>query len=258
MSMQRVINYGSFLQSYSLFKNLESMGAEVCMVDYHIEAPLVKKNSPKSKKRINALASKIADHIFFPRILKKEELAVYWKELTKVENEYKNDFLTLIGVNDERNYTPELDLLVIGSDEVFNCIQPNQEVGYSRELFGMNNNAKTLISYAASFGNTMEEGLKNYGVYDEIKKMLRQFDGISVRDENSIHIVNKMQLSNVHKNVDPVFLYDYEKEMDIEVPEKNYIVVYSYNNRISKKEAAEIIRFAKKQNKKHRAKHFFM
>lgn len=250
MSMQRVINYGSFLQSYSLFKNLESMGAEVCMVDYHIEAPLVERNVPKNQKQIKTLITKIMEHLFFPRVLRKDELATYWKELSKVESEYKQDFLALLGVGEERNYNPELDLLVIGSDEVFNCIQPNPEVGYSRELFGMNNNAKKLISYAASFGNTMEEGLKNYGIYNEVNKLLHQFDGISVRDENSLKIVNRMQLYNVHKNVDPVFLYDYEKETNIRVPEKDYIIVYSYNNRISRNEAAKIIRFAHKNNKK--------
>ena len=250
MSMQRVINYGSFLQSYSLFKNFEEIGAEVCMVDYHIEAPLVKKNIPKNSNHIKDLITKIAEHLFFPRILKKEELNAYWKELAKVEKEFKQDFLFLIGVDDKRNYNPELDLLVIGSDEVFNCIQPNVEVGYSRELFGMNNNAKKLISYAASFGNTMEEGLKNYGVYDEVKKLLCDFDGISVRDENSFNIVNRMQIPNVHKNVDPVFLYDYEEETNIRVPEKNYIIIYSYNNRISRKEAAKIISFARKNKKK--------
>ena len=34
------------------------------------------------------------------------------------------------------NYNPTVDCLVIGSDEVFNCIQKNSNVGYSLELFG--------------------------------------------------------------------------------------------------------------------------
>ena len=34
--------------------------------------------------------------------------------------------------------------LVIGSDEVFNCIQKNSNVGYSPELFGKNNHATVL------------------------------------------------------------------------------------------------------------------
>ena len=34
MSMQRIINYGSFLQAYSLKNTIEKMGHEVEFVDY--------------------------------------------------------------------------------------------------------------------------------------------------------------------------------------------------------------------------------
>lgn len=69
----------------------------------------------------------------------------------------------MLGVTEEMNYNPELDCLVIGSDEVFNCIQKNSNVGYSPELFGKDNRAKKLITYAASFGNTTLEKLDRYG-----------------------------------------------------------------------------------------------
>ena len=36
MSMQRVINYGSFLQAYALKTTLEKMGHNVEFVDYHM------------------------------------------------------------------------------------------------------------------------------------------------------------------------------------------------------------------------------
>ena len=69
--------------------------------------------------------------------------------------------MPLLGITDEMNYNPTVDCLVIGSDEVFNCIQKNSNVGYSPELFGKNNHAKKLITYAASFGNTTLEKLEN-------------------------------------------------------------------------------------------------
>ena len=65
--------------------------------------------------------------------------------------------MPLLGITDEMNYNPTLDCLVIGSDEVFNCIQKNSNVGYSTELFGKDNRADRLITYAASFGNTTLE-----------------------------------------------------------------------------------------------------
>ena len=46
MSMQRIRNYGSFLQAYSLKKIIESLGYKVEFIDYKYEQSLVddKKN----------------------------------------------------------------------------------------------------------------------------------------------------------------------------------------------------------------------
>ena len=40
MSMQRVVNYGSFLQAYALKKVIEEMGHSVEFVDYKVEPPV--------------------------------------------------------------------------------------------------------------------------------------------------------------------------------------------------------------------------
>lgn len=250
MSMQRVINYGSFMQSYSLKKNLEAMGAEVSMVDYHVGEPLITKAANGSKYDIHTMVKKVRDNLAFVKKNDQATMNRFWKEHHDMEESFTKNILPKLEVPAEPNYNPELDLLVIGSDEVFNCLQPNPEVGYSKELYGYDNNADKLISYAASFGNTFEDGLKKYGIYGEIKEMLGKFDCVSVRDENSLNIVKGMGVTNYCKNVDPVFLYDYEKETDIEIPIRDYIVVYAYPYRITRKESAAIVRFAKKHNKK--------
>lgn len=82
--------------------------------------------------------------------------------------------MPLLGITDEMNYNPTLDCLVIGSDEVFNCIQKNSNVGYSPELFGKDNRAKKLLTYAASFGNTTLEKLKKYKKADEVGFFLKE------------------------------------------------------------------------------------
>ena len=245
MSMQRVINYGSFLQAYSLKKNLEALGAKVEFVDYQVEKPLVYQDDKKQLMLIN-LIRKIYEKMVPPVKLNHEQMQPYWDGYEQVDREYYEKMLPMLGMTKEKNYRPELDLLVIGSDEVFNCLQPNPNVGYSRELFG----AVRIISYAASFGNTTEEGLRKYGIYDEIREYISHFSGISARDKNSLKILSGMTEKEIIKNVDPVFLYDYEQEVNaIDVPMKDYLVVYAYAKRISKKEAAAINKFAKKHNK---------
>ena len=94
-------------------------------------------------------------------------------------------------MKEEKNYHPEVDVLVIGSDEVFNCLQTNSAVGFSLDLFGKDNRAGKTITYAASFGNTTLEGLKKYKVDNTISSLLKDLSDISVRDRNSGLIVEE-------------------------------------------------------------------
>lgn len=80
----------------------------------------------------------------------------------------------MLGIDKKKRYRSKVDVLIIGSDEVFNCIQNNRDVGYSMELFGKSNRAKRLISYAASFGNATYDKLQQYGVCDELSYLLKR------------------------------------------------------------------------------------
>ena len=53
-------------------------------------------------------------------------------------------------------------MIVIGSDEVFNCAQKTW-FGFSRQLFGEGLNADKIITYAASFGATTVDKLQELG-----------------------------------------------------------------------------------------------
>ena len=145
------------------------------------------------------------------------------------------------------NYSPELDVLVIGSDEVFNCVQNNTNVGFSPDLFGANNNAKKVITYAASFGNTTVEKLNKYGVKDEVAGYLQKIDSISVRDTNSGRIVKELTGKEPLYNLDPVLAYDFiSKCSDIptDVSENKYMILYGYAGRFSKEECKKIRAYA--------------
>lgn len=62
-----------------------------------------------------------------------------------------------------------VDTLVIGSDEVFNCLQP-YPVGYSKQLFGDGFEGNKLVSYAASFGSTRYEDLVETALYKKLRQ----------------------------------------------------------------------------------------
>ena len=250
MSMQRVENYGSFLQAYGLKKEIEKLGHTVQFVDYQAEPSVVLSEEEQKSSAANSRISK-AFHMLSPayRAWRKKQIKMNstFQEFSRIYNE---QFLPELDMKKEYNICPELDVLVIGSDEVFNCTQPGNKVGFSRQLFGKNNKAKKLISYAASFGSTTYEKLEKYHIAEEVGDLLSKFDSMSVRDKNSQDIVERLCGFSPASHIDPVLLYDFPEVDSISVPMENYMVVYAYADRIKGKEAEAIREFAKRENKK--------
>ena len=251
MSMQRVENYGSYLQAYGLKKEIEKLGHTVQFVDYQAEPSVVLSAAEGQKESVPHSRISRAVHMLSPayRAWRKQQIKMNstFQEFSRAYNE---QFLPELGVKKEYNICPELDVLVIGSDEVFNCTQPGNKVGFSRQLFGKNNKAEKVISYAASFGSTTYEKLEKYNIAEEVGELLAQFDSISVRDKNSQKIVETLCGFLPVSHIDPVLLYDFPEVDNISVPMQNYIVVYAYADRIKGKEAEVIREFAKRENKK--------
>lgn len=238
MSMQRIVNYGSFLQAYGLKKTIENLGYKVEFVDYHIEKPIIegKESFTVTQKIIN----KIKYHINIKRKINDKRMKFL----------YTNSIEKHLNITPERNYPyDKIDALVIGSDEVFNCMQ-GYPVGYSKELFGKNYENITVITYAACFGNTSLENLKKYKIDHEISSMLKNMKSISVRDQNSYNIVKELTDSQPEINLDPVLISDIEEDMIDNVKIKDYILLYAYPCRFTKEESIEIKKLAEKYNKK--------
>lgn len=231
MSMQRIKNYGSFLQAYALSNILKNLGHNVEFVDFKIESCI-------DQPMINW---KTEDRI--------KEYEKNLDIIKKFDDRYDNEFFFDLGIT-KRNERPELDTLVIGSDEVFNCLQSNPDVGYSLELFGKNCNAKKIISYAASCGATTVERLKKFNKCTEISELLNKFSAISVRDENTKQLVENLSNITPISHLDPVLIYDFSDVIIDTVKLENYIVLYGYPINFDKEESEYIRKFAIKHNKK--------
>ena len=242
MSMQRIINYGSFLQAYGLKRMIESVSkSEVNFVDYRFGIDVTNR-----LKRTKTQTENIID-----KILKNRTPLNYLRKMCffkEIKTKLVKDLQT-IGVN-ELNYDCKVDTLVIGSDEVFNCLQP-YPVGYSKQLFGCGYENCKLVSYAASFGSTCYEELVDTGIEQEIKTMLSKFASVSVRDENSMYIIKQLLGYEPEIHMDPVLMYDFAQEIDeYKTNEKDYIILYAYTGRLSREEENYIKKFAKRHNKK--------
>ena len=111
LSMQRINNYGSFLQAYALKMLMKQRGHEVSFVD--IEKKVYCDN--KKKKKIQRLIRKVkyVDKYLFRRIKdskKNRQLNILFKE-------HQKKYLKL----EERNMISDgCEAVIIGSDEIFN------------------------------------------------------------------------------------------------------------------------------------------
>ena len=226
LSMQRINNMGSLLQAYALKKILEMNGVEVSFIDItYIEEDFkllenyqLRFGSEAEKTGILGKISKI-DKFFVNRMKEKQK--------SKNQDEKFETFReTELEIEKRSN---GYDMCIIGSDEVFNCLNAGYW-GFTSQLFGNVLEAKRVITYAASCGATTYEKLP-----DSVRKRIEEtFDNVSafsVRDRNTYEFVSKLTNKEISENLDPVLIYDFKDEIDnIKVKEmpNRYCVIYSY------------------------------
>lgn len=233
LSMQEVKNYGSFLQAFSLKSNIEALG-HTC--DFINIIPGRQLNGYKINRfhKIKLLFQRLWGWDFIKR----------FKTIYRFQTRFSKEFLPYLGVKSGENRT-HYDIVVIGSDEVFNCAQQTW-FGFSPQLFGKGINADKVITYAASFGATTLDKLQLLGVKEEVEGLLKQLDCISVRDGNSAEVVRALIGNDPLRHVDPVLIFDYTRYMPSKVKKTGYVIVYTYPGRITdRKEIDAIRRFAR-------------
>lgn len=240
MTMHRVPNYGSFLQAYSLKRMIESLGYDVAFVDYHVEPDIEHKDSACERVRCDVRR--------FKQSLKASSFGHAVKRVLDGGESTPESIMfscdEMLGITERRHYNTQCDVLVIGSDEVFNCLQLGHNVGYSLELFGRRARAHKVVSYAASFGNTTFEKLQRYGVAKEIGDCLKDFDEVSVRDANSASVVERLTGEAPLLHLDPVLVGGVETEAWAPCEESGFAILYGYSYRFSKEECEAALDFA--------------
>lgn len=243
--MHRIFNYGSSLQAFSLHKILGELApqAKVSYVDYRPGLPLVNvATSGESRNRLLRTAAKVRTYAT------SGASTIDTLRFINHKRSYSRKYFPLIGLQETVDYETDLDLQVIGSDEVFNCVQSNANVGYSRDLFGIGSRSKSVISYAASFGNTTIDKIREYGLVKELRNAFEAFSHLSVRDANSAEIIQELTGIRARIHVDPTFVVDlmtHSETPDSKFMHDPYLLVYAYPGRLSLEENNFIRRYAK-------------
>ena len=248
LSMQKVNNFGSLLQSYSLKKIVEKLNCNVKFIDI---LPNENDNILMTKPKV-FLEEKIAN----TSKIKKIDIYTFNRIRIKLRDNkqkeiFKNFRKEYLNISDNSN-NDTYDMCIIGSDEVFNCCTKS-DWGFTSQLFGNVQNVKEVISYAASCGSTTIDDI-NPKVKSRIKESFKNMKSISVRDQNTYEFVSNLSNKKISIHLDPVLIGDFDKEIElnknIKLP-KNYCILYSYYNRFNNIEEIKYIRdFCQKNNLK--------
>ena len=222
ITFQRTYNCGAALQAYALSTYLEELGHNVAIVDYR---PKWVEAYTASVKRLLSKFS-VKDLILFPF-----HMRIDYKFRSFVKRYCK--MTPVVKSVEEIIQLEKCDMYVTGSDQVWNSeITKGIDRGY---LLDFKTDAKR-ISYAASCGWDLEHDV------DDIVKVVRDFDGISVREHSLEKTLKSKGVENVISVWDPVFLLDakYYRKMLAKSKYENYVLIYL------KHESEELRAFAAK------------
>ncbi len=237
LSMQKVYNYGSVLQAYSLKKIIEDIvGEEVEFLN------------PQYDKKIPVNMEVKDNNDYEGEIFIDNKVTFYVKKaINKLKNkQFKNkvkEFQEEILKLDENNIYKQYDIVVQGSDEVFKCKR-----GIFYNLYGDVPNTKKLITYAASCGSANVNGISNENI-ENVREIMKNFNAMSVRDKNTESYIKHLYDGKIEMHLDPVLVGDLNKREHKTVKHKNYMIVYAYGDRIHKKEEINAIKQYAKKNK---------
>lgn len=195
-------NYGAMLQAYALQSFLCARGHTVEIVRYCVGLP------PAGLRKW--IARTLYGCVSKWEVTYKEYIFEQFRQryLMRTPEVFRS-------INDLKNIADRFDMLITGSDQVWNPSLLAQ-VDHLDDLYFLSfaGTRTRRISYAASFGCS-EKGMMNEEWQNIISQKLQNMDRISVREESGLDVIQSLGVStNAVHVVDPTLLLgkmDYEK-----------------------------------------------
>lgn len=210
LTFHRCINYGSYWQARCLIEGLRAHGHDAVLLDHH-------------SRRVNVAEWRCAFRPVLPTPVPKSDYPLYREKIRKFFDAFSALPHSTRFALDDPTEMESFDLVVVGSDEVWNLRHP--WYGGCELFYGVGVRAKRLASYAASFGNY--DALE--GLAPDWVERLRRFDSISVRDENSRNLVTAALGQEPPMVLDPCLQFSVEPEGDWCGPRRPFVAVYGHN-----------------------------
>lgn len=215
LTFWNVPNYGTFAQAYALQRVIDVLAINRD----------VKQINHLDEKHYNAYYDRCKYFRSFSVLSKN-----YWRSFLPLDDSSKKnkafissynliphtDLITNTNINEY-----SFNTIILGSDIVWDYSMTL----FNRDtmLFGVGFNSPLICSYAASFGT-----IRQTDIYpDYVKESIQKMSYITVRDNNSARIVEKITGSKPPVVLDPAWMWEFENDNNIVVPnESDYLLVY--------------------------------
>ena len=217
------INYGGVLQAYALVKQLEMCGLDAKQISFDYTKQKSNKNKQLNIKKY--FRKKIKQVIYYWLDRKLYKRYVYFinfrESIPHTETIYTNDNIV--------DSNALFDIFVVGSDQVWNPLWYNPSF-----FLNFVDKTKTKIAYAVSIGTKKIDEIYE----DKIKKELKSFYAVSIREQESSLFVGNIIDKEVEWVLDPTLLLT-KKDWDSilsdvhnNLPSKPYVLCYFLGNDI--------------------------
>lgn len=218
ITFQRADNYGAILQCYALYKTIADLNCDVEVIDYR--NPVIERG-----------------YVGIPRLRKnfiKWTIEILYRSLHKRKHGLFEEFRKKISFsrsfsgNDIKNEGLNYDVIIVGSDQVWNPLTTK----YLDDIYLLDFPGNyRRCAYAVSLGDIDNEVFKKKEFIDKVKC----FHTLSVREQSGVGMISQMSGMEVKWCLDPTFLLskwqwnEIGDEADIDISE-HYILLCQINN----------------------------
>lgn len=243
LTFHRADNYGAVLQTYALYSQCVSMGDDVEIIDYRcssIENPYLPRKFPRLRKNMYRWSIDTVKYLLFRRAWnEKKEKFESFRKMFSMSSPYFNS-------SDRSVVEAEYDYIITGSDQIWSVDilnnKPDDWYCYKKET----QTGVRVFSYAASVGSLSRFKEK----FCELELALRNYDFLSVREEEVGYFLEKKLHRKIYTVLDPTLLVDKQLWLDMidcdDNKNNNYLVYYDVEqNELSRKIAKAIARHNK-------------
>lgn len=215
LTFQDTNNYGSWLQTYALYKCLDNQGLDIEVINYQC-SELIKREKLTIKKVFQLYFNNNigSQDILWKKIKKQIWFYVYSHIFIKLSPKY--NYYNIEKANNR------YDVFMIGSDLVWDTRITGNDFTY---MLNFTTKDKYKCSYAASLGyeNIPDNQQKYY------EKYLNRLDYISVREESSQKILEDILNRKIYTVCDPTLLLskaEWEKFVINRNQYGKYVLIY--------------------------------